>query len=75
MIVFLLAHIPLIYWILQGVRLGNEEIYYWFDIFLVIHFVLHIFLLKDKKNEFNDWVSWTIILGAAICRFVDLMIK
>lgn len=33
-VVFVLAHIPLVYWILSEIRLENETFIYWFDIFL-----------------------------------------
>ena len=74
MIIFIFAHIPLIYWILIEIKSDNESFFYGFDIFLIIHLVLHLLFLKHKKNEFKDWISWTIIIGAAICGLVDLMI-
>jgi hypothetical protein len=73
MIVFVFLHIPLFYWVLFELQYGNEQFRNGFDIFLIIHFFLHLLFLLHKKNEFKDWVSWTIIAGAGLCGFVDLM--
>jgi len=31
---------------------------------MLAHLGAHISLIKHKKNEFKDWISWTIIIGA-----------
>ena len=44
------------------------------DVFFVIHVVLHALFLLHKKNEFKDWISWTIILGAGVFGLADLLL-
>lgn len=75
MIVFIFAHIPLIFWILYEVKSGSEQFNFYFDIFLIVHFFLHLLFLMHPKNEFKDWVSWSIITGAALCGLLDLISK
>ena len=72
MIIFIFAHIPLVYWILWEIQSGNEKFIYGFDIFLIIHFFLHLLFLRHKNNEFKDWISWSIITGAAVCGILDI---
>ncbi len=73
LIIFVFAHIPLVYWILFELKNRNEDFMYYFDLFLILHLVLHLIFLKHKKNEFKDWISWTIIIGAALCGLLDLI--
>jgi hypothetical protein len=74
--VFMLVHIPLfffIYWQLS--QAPNREAFVdGFDIFMIIHAGLHILFLKHKNNEFKDWVSWTLIIGASVCGLTDLIV-
>lgn len=75
-IVFLFAHIPLFYfvsWKLTSSE-NNESFIYGFNIFMIVHLGLHILFLKHKNNEFKDWISWTIIVGTALCGLIDLLI-
>jgi uncharacterized membrane protein YhhN len=44
-----------------------------FDIFLIVHLVLHLLFLRHKNNEFKDWISWSIIIGAALFGLLDLI--
>lgn len=74
LIVFIFLHIPLFYWVLLEVRMNHESFRYGFDVFLIIHFFLHLLFLLHKKNEFRDWISWSIISGAGLCGFVDLIV-
>jgi lipoprotein signal peptidase len=46
-----------------------------FDIFMIVHLLLHLLFLKHKNNEFKDWISWSIIIGAGVCGLIDLIIK
>ena len=75
-IVFVLVHIPLfffIYWELthsQDIEVFIKS----FNIFTIIHLGLHILFLKHKNNEFKDWISWTILIGAGLCELIDLII-
>jgi len=72
---FIFVHIPLFYWLLIEIQSGNEQFILGFDVFLITHFFLHILFLKHRKNEFKDWISWSIISSAAICGLIDLIIK
>jgi hypothetical protein len=75
-IVFVLVHIPLfffIYWELthsQDIKVFIKG----FNIFTIIHLGLHVLFLKHNNNEFKDWISWTILIGAGLCGLIDLII-
>lgn len=73
LIVFILLHIPLFYWILLEFQLNNENFRKGFNYFLIIHLFLHILFLTHKKNAFKDWISWSIIFGAALFGLLDLL--
>ena len=75
MILFILLHIPLFYWIIYEINAEQQNFRTGFDIFLIIHLILHILFLWHKNNEFKDWISWTIIIGAGICGILDLWIS
>ena len=68
---FILLHIPLFYWLLSEIQ--NDKFRVGFDYFLIVHLVMHIFYLKHKKNEFKDWISWTIISAAGLSGALDLI--
>jgi UDP-N-acetylmuramyl pentapeptide phosphotransferase/UDP-N-acetylglucosamine-1-phosphate transferase len=74
-ILFVFLHIPLFFFF--NWQLTNSQNLVAFinglNIFMVIHLGLHILLLKHKNNEFKDWISWTIIAGAGLCGFIDLL--
>jgi len=74
-IVFLFAHIPLFYFVFWKLTHSQhiESFIYGFNIFMMIHLGLHILLLKHKNNEFKDWISWSIIIGAGLCGLIDLL--
>ena len=44
-----------------------------FDIFLMVHLLLHLLYLRHKNNEFKDWISWSIIIGAGLFGLMDLI--
>lgn len=74
--IFMIAHIPL-FALLFGGLIGQENkemLIEGLNIFFIIHFGLHLLLLLHKKNEFKDWISWSIISGAAIFALLDLII-
>ena len=75
LIAFVFLHIPLFYWVLFEIQLNYENFVLGFDIFLIIHFFLHLLFLMHKKNEFKDWTSWTIISGAGLCGLFDIIIE
>jgi hypothetical protein len=75
-ILFVFAHIPLfffVYWQLtysesiEAFRIG-------FDALMIIHLLLHLLFLKHKNNNFKDWISWSIIVGAGVCGLVDFVL-
>jgi hypothetical protein len=71
-ILFLFFHIPLFYWVFS--QLDNSSFRWGMDIFLMIHVGLHLLFLKHKRNEFKDWISWSIIIGAGIFGGLDLWV-
>ncbi len=62
--VFLIAHLPLYYFILRS--LEDASVQYGLNVFFIIHLGLHILFLKHPKNEFKDVWSWIPIVGAAV---------
>ena len=74
MITFLLLHIPLFYWLALEMSRVAPTFITGFNIFLIIHLLLHLLFLWHPKNEFKDWISWSIIIGAASCGAIDLWI-
>jgi hypothetical protein len=74
--VFTFAHVPLYYYIFSSLYRENSGSFrYGFSIFLVIHLGLHLLFLMHKKNAFKDWVSWTIIGGAGLCGFIEILLS
>ncbi|HEU4495971.1 MAG TPA: DUF6713 family protein [Flavobacterium sp.] len=71
--VFIFLHMPLFYWIMSETYADSEKFRIGFDYFLIVHFILHLLFLMHKKNEFRNWISWTIIAGAALSGFLDLI--
>ncbi len=72
-IVFAFAHIPLFYWIIVQTIEHSRSFMKGFDIFLMVHVVAHLLMLKHNRNEFRDWISWIIIVGAGAFGLVDLV--
>lgn len=75
--VFIVAHIPLFYFLFNGLMAKDTQADFirGLDIFFIIHFVLHMIFLFHKKNEFKDWISWLIVGGAALFGLLDLVFK
>lgn len=75
-LIFVFVHIPLFFFIYWQLTFSQdiEEFITSFDVFMIIHVGLHILFLKHKNNEFKDWISWTIIIGAGLCGLIDLII-
>jgi hypothetical protein len=71
----MLAHIPLFYFLFWGLigQIDNSKLKYGLDLFFIIHVGLHLLFLKHKKNEFKDWISWTIILSAGVFGLLDIL--
>jgi hypothetical protein len=75
-IIFVFVHIPLFFFIFWQLT-HSEDIDAFirgFNIFMIVHLGLHILFLKHKNNEFKDWISWTIIIGAGLCGLLDLIV-
>ena len=75
--IFILAHIPLYFMLFLG--LSNPEtregLIFGLNIFFIIHLGLHLLFLKHKKNEFNDWISWVIIVWVGLMGGLGLLIN
>lgn len=73
-VLFLLAHIPLFFLIYEGLTpiQSSSAFIKGFDIFMILHLIVHLLFIKHKKNEFKDYISWTLITGIAICGILDL---
>ncbi|GAB4418165.1 MAG: hypothetical protein OHK0039_29340 [Bacteroidia bacterium] len=67
-IVFILAHIPLFFWLLYALLSPGDKtaLIHGLDTFFVVHLGLHLVFLWHKNNAFTDWLSWTFIVGAAL---------
>ncbi|WP_394355044.1 DUF6713 family protein [Aquiflexum lacus] len=75
--IFIFLHLPLyyfIFWQLTNSQNPNAFIS-GFNAFMIVHLVLHILFLCHKHNKFKDWISWSLIIGAALCGVIDLIIK
>jgi hypothetical protein len=76
-IIFVFAHIPLLLIVFYNLT-NNTDLYTFvkgFDIFMVVHIGFHLLLLRHKNNEFKDWISWTLIVGAGIFGLADILIS
>ncbi len=75
-LVFMIAHIPMFFFLIWKLTNGSETetFRFYFNIFLIAHVILHLLFLRHKKNEFKDWISWTIIVGSGLCGMLDLML-
>ncbi|CAE7501891.1 unnamed protein product [Symbiodinium pilosum] len=72
--VFILLHIPLC-WLLLSATRGSSMARALFSIFSIIHVGLHCLLRNHPKYEFNNPVSWFIILLSGVAGFVHLMVS
>jgi hypothetical protein len=74
--IFLLAHIPLFslltFYLLNSSNI--DSLIYYLEIFFIVHLVLHLLYIRHPKNEFKDWISWTLIIAPAVLGFTDLVI-
>jgi hypothetical protein len=73
---FMLVHIPLFLFLFLGLygQGPNEKFIFGLDVFFIVHVALHLLFLRHKRNEFKDWISWTIILGAGLFGLMDLIV-
>ncbi len=74
---FMLAHVPLFYFLFWGLMRNGDhtQLKLALDAFLMIHVGLHILFLQHKKNEFKDLVSWAIIISAGLFGLLDILVK
>jgi hypothetical protein len=74
-VLFVFAHLPLFYFIYWQLTYSQdiEAFMKGFNIFMIVHLLLHILFLKHKNNEFKDWISWSILIGSGLCGIIDLM--
>jgi hypothetical protein len=74
--IFMLAHVPLFFFLFHFLHRNglNKELIYGLDWFFIVHSGLHLLFLLHKKNEFKDWISWSIILCAALSGLADLLL-
>lgn len=76
-VVFTAVHVPLyllFFWGVYGPSGLNSAFIRGFDIFLIIHALLHVLFLRHPQNQFTSRLSWIIILGAAVSGLLDLLI-
>jgi len=72
-LVFILAHIPILYGLFQ--QLTHEIFQIGFNVFLIVHLILHLIYTRHRNNLFTHWFSWFIISGASICGLLYIMLK
>jgi hypothetical protein len=75
--VFMGAHIPLysfLIWCLVA-QTNKEGIIESLDLFLMLLMILHVLFLWHPKNEFKDYLSWSIIVGAALSGGIDILLN
>ena len=73
MTTFIFLHIPLFYVFLFPILFTSESFRFGCSIFFIVHLFLHLLFLTHKKNEFKDWISWSLISGAGICGLLYIM--
>ncbi|MCP4003821.1 MAG: hypothetical protein GY725_06460 [bacterium] len=71
--VFVFGHVPLFAIVLWGLT-GNHQgvVAAGFDVFLMAHFVAHLYFHRHPENGFRNSGSWILISGAGIVAAVDL---
>ena len=75
--IFLFSHIPLFGLIfLELANKPNNEIFInYLEYFFIAHLFIHIIYLRNPKNLFKDFISWTFIIAPALFGLIDLVIK
>jgi hypothetical protein len=71
-ILFIYLHLPLFLWMFFEISELDTGFRNGFNWFLIIHLILHLLFLMHRKNEFKDWISWSLIAGAALFAGIDL---
>jgi len=73
-LLYMLAHISL-YFLLFLSLVGNrpkEGLIIGLDIFFIAHLLIHILFLKNHKNKFKNWFTWSLLTGASVFGLLDL---
>ncbi|KAA3613015.1 MAG: hypothetical protein D8M58_11940 [Calditrichaeota bacterium] len=74
--IFAWAHLPIFFILFWGLSQQNiDGLVVGLDIFFIVHVALHLLFLLHKNNEFKDWLSWALILGAGFFGSLDLFFK
>lgn len=73
-LIFFVAHIPLFVTLLVQLHEMTYSFRFGFDIFLIVHLVLHLLFLMHPRNLFGDWLSWSTIAAAAFFATIDLIL-
>lgn len=73
--VFMLAHLPLFTYLFTQISSTPDPSAFMrgFSIFMIVHMLLHVLYLRHKNNAFKDVMSWSIIIGAAFCGAIELL--
>ncbi len=74
-IIFTVAHIPLYIFIFWAISYpaNSKIVITGLEAFFIVHVFLHILLLRNKKNMFKGWLSWTLIIGAGLFALLDIL--
>jgi hypothetical protein len=74
--IFMIAHVPLFYFLFWGLMAQSDssQLNFGLDICFIVHVGLHLLFLRHKKNEFKDSVSWTVVLSAGLFGLIDILI-
>jgi hypothetical protein len=72
--VFVFAHVPLFAGLVYILQSQDKALLTGLNVFFVAHFFLHLLFLLHPRNEFKDWVSWSIITGNGICGACALLV-
>ncbi|MDM1407427.1 DUF6713 family protein [Myroides sp. DF42-4-2] len=74
-IVFLFGHLPLFVWALWYLNQSEnpDNFIIGFSLFCILHIGLHLLFYKHKYNEFKDWISWSLIVGAGLAGLFQLI--
>jgi hypothetical protein len=74
-LLFVFAHIPLFIWFFYQLTAVNDNSAFikGLNIFMIAHIGLHLLFIRHKNNEFKDWISWTLIIGAGLFGLADLL--
>ena len=73
---FMWLHVPLFAIIFVKLFESDNTGFIWgLDVFFIVHMILHLLFLLHKNNAFKDFLSWSIISGAAVFGALDLIVE